>query len=182
VLGLVARLCLRYEQAAAADDDDGGANDDDNASLFARVVAFYDAYASSFHTKDVLVRKLVHYFDAWAAFAGRHGPRPTDPLALGRERFGERGLLFANDDAAAGSGGGLERARASGLLRLPTLFLSSFELAAIVQLRIVVTLSERLISKVALPSACGLCVCCVLCVERCVLCVCVCVCVCVRAC
>jgi hypothetical protein len=165
VLGLVARLCLRYEQAAAADDDDGGANDDDNASLFARVVAFYDAYASSFHTKDVLVRKLVHYFDAWAAFAGRHGPRPTDPLALGRERFGERGLLFANDDAAAGSGGGLERARASGLLRLPTLFLSSFELAAIVQLRIVVTLSERLISKVALPSACGLCVC-VLCVVR----------------
>ena len=37
-------------------------SDDDDASLFARVVAFYDGYTSSFHTKDVLVRKLVHYF------------------------------------------------------------------------------------------------------------------------
>jgi hypothetical protein len=177
VLSLVARLCLRYDRpeqaAAAADDGDGGgggAHDDDEASLVARVVAFYDGYTSSFHTKDVLVRKLVHYFDAWAAFAGRHGPGPTDPLALGHDRFGECGLLFAtaaaadDDGAGARRGGGLERARASGLLRLPTLFLSPFELAAIVQLRIVVSLSERVISKVG--CLCVVCVVCVSCVCR----------------
>jgi hypothetical protein len=193
VLGLIVRLCLRYDLNGTEAATVGSESDE---HVFSRVVTFYDGYSSSFHTKDVLVRKLIHYFDAWLPFARDHLQsgavsatslgadaaeeqstqatedatlaqlkRNVDALsALDLGQLQQQHLLFAVDprpeqqqreDDERGKQA-LQRAQASGLLRLPTLFLPSFEMAAIVQLRMIVSLSARVISKVCLPSpSCG---------------------------